>query len=120
MLGAVERFIRRERPRGFTELRFVGGGARSELWCQIMADVLGRRILQMEEPLLANSRGAALAALVSLGALRWEDVPGCTPVARAYEPDRTTAAIHDRHFATFVDLYRKVRRLGLSQDGPPR
>ena len=34
----VERFTRRE----LDPLAFIGGGARSPLWCQVMADVLGR------------------------------------------------------------------------------
>ena len=42
----IEKFIRRP----LTELRFVGGGARSELWCQVMADVLGCTIHQVRNP----------------------------------------------------------------------
>ena len=42
----------------------IGGGARSPLWCQIHADVLGRTIHQVDEPVLANARGAAFQAAV--------------------------------------------------------
>ena len=46
MLDGVERFVRRPLP----ELRFIGGGALSDLWCQIFADVLDRRILRVADP----------------------------------------------------------------------
>jgi len=106
MLNAAEHFVRAERPAGFAELRFVGGGARSDLWCQLFADVLGRRILQMEDPVLGNVRGAALAASVALGHARWEDLPERAPVARAYEPDRAARALYDRSFEAFLQAYR--------------
>jgi xylulokinase len=36
----VERFVKRPLP----TLRILGGGAQSDLWCQIHADVMDRRI----------------------------------------------------------------------------
>lgn len=45
----------------------VGGGAASELWMQIIADVSGRSIRIVKEPLNAGSLGAALTAAVALG-----------------------------------------------------
>jgi xylulokinase len=42
-------------------LRVIGGGARSRLWCQIHADVLNRRIQQVDEPVYApHPRNRAL------------------------------------------------------------
>ena len=75
MLEAVERFTRRARPEGFSSLRFVGGGARSPLWCQTMADVLQVPVHQIADPVAANARGAALIAAIGVGALDWADVP---------------------------------------------
>ncbi|MBL9125440.1 MAG: FGGY-family carbohydrate kinase, partial [Planctomycetaceae bacterium] len=43
---AVERFVKRR----FDALNFIGGGAQSPLWCQIVADVLNRPIRQVAEP----------------------------------------------------------------------
>ncbi|MFX1341970.1 MAG: FGGY-family carbohydrate kinase [Promethearchaeota archaeon] len=45
----------------------VGGGAISEFWMQIIADVTGRAIRMVKEPLNAGSIGAALTAAVALG-----------------------------------------------------
>ena len=63
LLETVEKFV----GRPFPWLHFIGGGAQSELWCQIMADVLDREIRQVEHPIRANARGAALLAGIALG-----------------------------------------------------
>src|SRR5262249_34087550 len=65
LLRAVERFT------GHTldPIRFIGGGARSAVWCQIFADVLGRTVEQVADPVNANARGAAMLAAVALGEL---------------------------------------------------
>lgn len=111
MLGAAERFVHRELPHGFEAVRFVGGGACSALWCQIMADVLDRPILQMARPTLANVRGAALCAAVALGECRWEDVPGLVEIEATYQPQQRNRAVYDRLFAAFTDFHRRNRRL---------
>ncbi len=64
LLATVEKFV----GRPFPWLHFIGGGAQSELWCRIMADVLEREIRQVEHPIRANARGAALLAGIALGA----------------------------------------------------
>ena len=55
LLGAVERFARHR----LEPIRFIGGGARSDVWCQIFADVLGRTIEQVADPVNANAREPA-------------------------------------------------------------
>ena len=109
MLGAAERFVRKEHPEGFRELRFIGGGANSPLWCQILADVTGRRIRQIDQPVLANSRGAAFAAFVALGHLSWDEVPAKVRIARDYEPNPSTRPVYDGLFTTFLEFYERTR-----------
>lgn len=111
MKDAVERFVRAQVPGGFEALNFIGGGANSALWCQTMADVLGCSIRQVDEPVLANARGAALIASVALGELSWDDVPGRVRIAATYEPDAARRALYDDRFRTFTALYRKNRRI---------
>src|SRR5690606_26238259 len=70
LLQSVEKFTRKP----FPYLNFIGGGANSDLWCQILADVTNRPIRQVENPVLANNRGAAYIAAVGLGLKTWSDV----------------------------------------------
>jgi xylulokinase len=107
MQRPVERFAKRR----LDPLAFVGGGARSELWCQIMADVLRREVRQVADPVDANVRGAALLAGLALGELRVEDIPGRVSVAASYRPQPETRATYDALFEAFRGLYKSTRRL---------
>ena len=103
LLDAVEKFA----GRGLGSLAFIGGGARSELWSQVHADVLGREIRQMAEPRLANVRGAGLLALVALGQVTVEEIPSLVEVARTFVPDPSVAAECDFLFEQFTALYKQ-------------
>lgn len=102
LLMYVEQFIGRK----LDSIRIIGGGARSKLWCQIHADVLGRPIQQVDEPVLANARGAAFQAAVALGHLKVEDIPALVPIAHTYEPDPKNRKLYDELFGEFVNLYK--------------
>ena len=52
---------------GITALRLIGGGARSPLWRQILADMFGMPILLPELVTEATSLGAAIAGGVGVG-----------------------------------------------------
>lgn len=107
MLDAAEKFVKKEKPQGFEHINFVGGGARSPLWCQIMADVLNRPIRQVKDPLLANVRGAGFSAAVALGHLRWEDIPDRIEIAETFRPDPTHRKTYDDLYETFLKLYKQ-------------
>ncbi len=107
LLAAVERFTGRRHDR----LRFIGGGARSPLWCQIMADVLDREIHQVAEPRACNSRGAALLASLGLKALSVDDIPAKVGIERVYQPRPEHRELHARHFAEFLQLYRRNKAI---------
>ena len=106
LLGAVERFTRRR----LEPIRFIGGGARSDVWCQIFADVLGRTIEQVTDPVNANARGAGLLAAVALGEITIDQVPDLVRVARSYAPEPACAGLYDNLFREFVGFYRRNRK----------
>ena len=107
LLSYVERFIGRR----LEAVTAVGGGARSELWCQIHADVLDRVVRQAADPVLASARGVALQASVALDRLGWDEVPGTAAIARTFEPDPARRRVYDTLFPEFVNLYRSTRRI---------
>jgi xylulokinase len=107
LLTYVERFIKRR----VEAVTAVGGGARSDLWCQIHADVLDRVVRQASDPALASARGAALQAAVALGHLRWDEVADAVPIARVFEPHPDRRRVYDTLFPEFVNLYRSTRRI---------
>jgi xylulokinase len=107
LLTYVERFA----GRPLDGVTAVGGGARSELWCQVHADVLGRVVHQAADPVLVSVRGAALQASVALGHLGWDEVAATVPVARTFEPDPARGRVYDTLFPEFVNLYRGTRKI---------
>ena len=64
LFGYVERFVGRQ----LEPIRIIGGGARSKLWCQIYADVLGRPIQQVDEPVHGQRAGSGVPGGAGAGA----------------------------------------------------
>jgi len=106
-LRHVEKFVGQPLDR----LRFVGGGAKSKVWCQIMADVLQREILQVTGPVHANARGAAFIALVGLGEISFEDIPGLVPWDSAYLPNPDNRSGYDELFDAFLAIHAANRKI---------
>jgi xylulokinase len=107
LLGCVESFVGRR----MDPINMIGGGANSNLWCQIHADVLGRTIRQVKDPIQANVRGAAFLAAAALGLLTFDDIPARVQIARTYEPNPAHRPIYDELFREFVNIYKCNRRI---------
>ncbi len=105
LLEAVEKFA----DRRFDSLAFIGGGANSDQWAQIHADVLGREIRQISEPVLANVRGAGFITLVALGRVTADQIPAMVEVRRTFTPSGATAGEYDILFREFVGLYKQTK-----------
>lgn len=103
----VERFIGRR----MDPINIIGGGGQSDFWCQIFADVLGREIRQVEDPMQANARGAALIAGVALGKIKFDDVPELVRVKKTYRPDPALRKLYDDRFDDFITIYKRNRHL---------
>jgi len=107
LLRYVERFAKRP----LDHIRLIGGGAASDLWCQILADVTGRTIERVDEPLHAGIRGAAIYAGVALGHVRADEVRRLVTVDKKFTPDPATHAIYQDHAIRLPKLYKSQRRL---------
>ena len=105
LIDHVEAFLGRTIP----ELRFIGGGAQSELWTRIFADVLGRPVLCVRQPLESNLRGAGLIAFAALGELDLDGVPERVAIAARHEPNAENRAVYGRMFDEFLALGRATR-----------
>src|ERR687897_1758249 len=96
-----------------TGVRLGGGGARSELWRQIQADVYGHpvEIVEAEE---GAAYGAALLAGVGGGV--WRTVEdACDAVVRVaarITPDPATQAIMAKQYEAFRAIYPATRSIG--------
>ncbi len=101
-LDYVERFIKRK----MNALNMIGGGAKSDVWCQIMADVMNREIRQVKDPQQANARGAAFIAAVGLGYISFDDVPNLVPIEKSFTPNPDTRKIYDELYREFLNIHK--------------
>ena len=90
-------------------VRFGGGGASSALWSQILSDATGVAVDQLADPRMANARGAAFLALVQLGHIAVDDIPGMVGVTRTYEPDAGHHDVYVRALEHLVDFHERAR-----------
>lgn len=116
LLDTCEKFLKRPVPK----LRILGGGAQSELWCQIYADVLGRPVERVADPRHAQLSGVALWARVCLGEIGLEDVPRHMPAPTTFTPSSESGAYAAR-YAEYRKLYGRLKslyhRLNARKDG---
>jgi len=97
----------------------VGGGAQSDVWCQIMADVTGQPIRQLTSPIQANAIGATFIAGVGIGALKFSDLGHLRQARCTYEPTRALRRLYGDKFETLKEVRRRLaplyRRLNAPQ-----
>ncbi len=91
------------------EMSHSGGGATSDTWCQIRADILGRPIKRMKM-LDAGVLGAALMAGTGIGVFGSlnEAAKNLVAVNRVFEPNQTQQERHSEGFERYKMLYKQL------------
>lgn len=101
------------------DVRVSGGGARSDAWCQIKADVLGVPLARPRE-VECGLLGATVAAGVATGAFATlaDSADAINPVAAVFEPRRALRPFFEER----ARLYDRLKGFALAiADGePPR
>jgi xylulokinase len=90
-----------------SHINIIGGGAQSDLWCQIHADVLKRTIRRVKDPILANMRGAGFLGAVAMGRLSFEKIPEKIEIDATFIPESSHKVIYDGLFKAFLEIYKK-------------
>jgi xylulokinase len=107
LLQPVEKFLNKKVP----SINIIGGGAQSDVWCQIFADIMKREIRQLEDSIYANARGATWIGFVGLGEINFHDIPDLIKYKRIYEPNLQNSNLYDEHFEIFTQIYKKMHKL---------
>jgi xylulokinase len=87
----------------------LGGGAQSALWCQILADALDREVEQVPDAMVAQLRGAALFASVTLGVRTIEQISSDRQRGVTFEPRAEHRELFAERRALFPKLFRRER-----------
>ena len=107
LLSPVEKFLGRK----VHSINIVGGGAQSDVWCQIFADVMNVEIKQVQDPIYANARGAAWIAAVGMGEIKFEDIPALIRFKQVYQPQAQHRARYDERFEIFKQIYKQMKSI---------
>lgn len=92
-------------------VRFVGGGALSDVTCQILADITGRKVETVASPQNVGAVGAAAIMGVGLGIIENLDgVRDFIPAVRTFQPDKAKKPAYDKNFAVFKRLYQTNKK----------
>jgi len=88
-------------------VRAIGGGARSDLWMQIFADVTGHTVEAVEDSQEAGAVGCALAVAVALNVYRdYRELKKVVRVRRTFTPQQENRRVYDELFRAFRGSYR--------------
>ena len=91
-------------------LNLGGGGARSDVWCQIRADALGKPLRRVAA-LDAGTLGAAIIAGVGSGAMPSLEaaVDRLVSFERTFEPEKDARGYYDAKFGKYQELYADLK-----------
>jgi sugar (pentulose or hexulose) kinase len=94
------------------ELVAIGGGAASNLWCQVLADITGKNIC-LPQNTEASALGAGIAAAVGAGWYRTfkEAAREMTGIKKVIKPDRQAHKKYLQLFAVYEKIYPTLRKL---------
>ena len=92
-------------------IRLVGGGALSDVTCQILADCTGRIIETIDSPQNAGAVGACALVAVGLGII--DDLSVAKKLilpSKRFEPNMGNKSIYDKNYEVFKRLYRSNKK----------
>ena len=94
------------------EINCIGGGAKSDAWCQILADILERKIVQVELPDLAAAKGSAIISMVGLGILKdFSEAIPLIKINKVFIPNIDNKKIYDKLFNEYKNIYKRNKNM---------
>jgi xylulokinase len=90
----------------------IGGGAKSELWLQMQADIFNSEVTRLENE---QGPGMGAAMLAAYGSGWFESLEACAEVfikrVGSYKPDPARAALYDELFEVYQQVYTQTAPL---------
>ncbi|MBC7320470.1 xylulokinase [bacterium] len=91
------------------EIRLIGGGGKSRLWSEILANIFERDILRMKVLEEATSLGSAIAGGIGVGIFpSLKVVKELVKIRERIKPDTEKISIYRRIFPVFVEAYKRL------------
>lgn len=101
-----------------SQITLSGGGSRSELWCQIIADVTGTPAIRMQDNQV-GAKGAHIYASVTTG--QFGTVTDAAEVlvrpGDTFIPTQKNQSLHNQRFELFTGLRKSISPLWMKREG---
>lgn len=96
-----------EQTQSIVEIHAIGGSASSSMFCQMVADIIGKPVVTFKEP-ESTTLGSALMGAVSLGFFGNIDqaVMASVQVSARYQPKQSS--YYENKYELFIELYKTL------------
>jgi xylulokinase len=89
----------------------AGGGAKSPVICQILADVLGRKVMTLPGPQNAGAFGAAILIAAGMNFVpSIESAKNLLPEYITFTPVPENKPVYDKNYNVFKSLYKDNKK----------
>ncbi|MHA1338507.1 MAG: xylulokinase [Promethearchaeota archaeon] len=96
----------------YNEIRVIGGASKSDVWCQIFADVWNKKVIRMKYPQYASSIGAACIAYVGLGIFSdFSEISKITSIDKEFYPNENALQIYKPLYCEYTKIYKKLKKM---------
>ncbi len=92
-----------------TEITIIGGGAKGEIWLQILSDIWQKELVVSEYPEEATSMGAAVCAGVGIGLYKdFSAVSMFNTVSKRIKPNKENYKTYNKMYHIFNQAYESL------------
>ncbi|HPG92420.1 MAG TPA: FGGY-family carbohydrate kinase, partial [Clostridia bacterium] len=92
-------------------IRFVGGGALSDVTCQILADMTGRVVETVDSAQNVGAVGAAVVSGIGLGIIdTFDRAKQIITATKTFYPNIDNKAVYDKGYEVFTKLYKTNKK----------
>ena len=102
-------YYKKDRQKAIEKLNAIGGGALSDHWMQMMADVMGVPVSVPENCRHAGAIGSAAIVSVGKGVYKIDEIDQFVRIEKTFYPREKERKIYDRQYEIWKKLYPALK-----------
>lgn len=104
-------YYRHDTGKELARLGIIGGGALSDQWVQMMADVIGLPVYRPKNCQHSGAIGSAAIVCVGMGAYKIDEIDKFVQVEKTFYPCKERVEIYDRLFHVWQKIYPALKEI---------
>lgn len=92
------------------EVRVFGGGAASDVWCQIIADIINKKVITLYTSETASLGAAILAGMGSGVFTNYSEVGHNVKIKNTFTPRIKMVEAYEKKYKEYIELQEKIMR----------